>query len=143
MIFFLVMWKNYISFLDISYFVVFFFCRAFTAVELGKKLNGKKFPPNIIKAVITDFRSRYLNLRIFSFSFVLLLGTTVIISEKLTWLVLTSLFFLYVRGLINDGLYAEAFSQSRWSSSTWGPGRIKQVSQWLLVVFFLVNDLTP
>ncbi|XP_044481444.1 uncharacterized protein LOC123208044 isoform X2 [Mangifera indica] len=61
--------------------------RAFTAVELGKKLNGKKFPPNIIKAVITDFRSR---------------------------------------GLINDGLYAEAFSQSRWSSSTWGPGRIKQ-----------------
>ncbi|KAK6229926.1 hypothetical protein SCA6_018877 [Theobroma cacao] len=30
------------------------------------------------------------------------------------------------RGLINDGLYAEAFSRSRWSSSTWGPRRIKQ-----------------
>ncbi|XP_017980205.1 PREDICTED: uncharacterized protein LOC18593225 isoform X3 [Theobroma cacao] len=32
------------------------------------------------------------------------------------------------RGLINDGLYAEAFSRSRWSSSTWGPRRIKQKS---------------
>ncbi|OAY81785.1 hypothetical protein ACMD2_21432 [Ananas comosus] len=31
------------------------------------------------------------------------------------------------RGLLNDGLYAESFSQSRWLSSTWGPRRIKQV----------------
>ncbi|KAJ0046248.1 hypothetical protein Pint_03732 [Pistacia integerrima] len=61
--------------------------RAFTAVELRKKLNGKKFPPNIVEAVITDFQSR---------------------------------------GLINDGLYAKAFSQSGWSTSTWGPRRIKQ-----------------
>ncbi|KAJ0044420.1 hypothetical protein Pint_03725 [Pistacia integerrima] len=61
--------------------------RAFTAVELRKKLNGKKFPSNIVEAVITDFQSR---------------------------------------GLINDGLYAEAFSRSRWSTSTWGPRRIKQ-----------------
>ncbi|XP_020100792.1 uncharacterized protein LOC109718801 isoform X1 [Ananas comosus] len=30
------------------------------------------------------------------------------------------------RGLLNDGLYAESFSQSRWLSSTWGPRRIKQ-----------------
>ncbi|CAI9088157.1 OLC1v1022408C2 [Oldenlandia corymbosa var. corymbosa] len=30
------------------------------------------------------------------------------------------------RGLINDDLYAETFSRSRWASSTWGPSRIKQ-----------------
>ncbi|KAK4275274.1 hypothetical protein QN277_018388 [Acacia crassicarpa] len=30
------------------------------------------------------------------------------------------------KGLINDKLYAESFSRSRWSSSTWGPRRIKQ-----------------
>ncbi|XP_072969038.1 uncharacterized protein [Typha angustifolia] len=30
------------------------------------------------------------------------------------------------RGLLNDGLYAESFSRSRWLSSTWGPKRIKQ-----------------
>ncbi|KAK9734973.1 hypothetical protein RND81_04G174800 [Saponaria officinalis] len=30
------------------------------------------------------------------------------------------------RGLINDGLYAETFSHSRWKSSSWGPRRIKQ-----------------
>nr|XP_043621799.1 regulatory protein RecX [Erigeron canadensis] len=30
------------------------------------------------------------------------------------------------RGLINDLLYAEAFSRSRWSSSSWGPLKIKQ-----------------
>lgn len=30
------------------------------------------------------------------------------------------------QGFINDRLYAESFSQSRWSSSTWGPRRIKQ-----------------
>ncbi|XP_015880799.3 uncharacterized protein LOC107416775 isoform X2 [Ziziphus jujuba] len=33
---------------------------------------------------------------------------------------------LATRGLINDGLYAEAFCRSRWSSSSWGPKRIKQ-----------------
>lgn len=33
---------------------------------------------------------------------------------------------LQSRGLINDSLYAESFSRSRWSSSTWGPRRIKQ-----------------
>ncbi|KAK4355140.1 hypothetical protein RND71_024111 [Anisodus tanguticus] len=32
----------------------------------------------------------------------------------------------HTRGLINDGLYAEMFSRSRWSSSSWGPRRIKQ-----------------
>lgn len=32
----------------------------------------------------------------------------------------------HTRGLINDCLYAEMFSRSRWSSSTWGPRRIKQ-----------------
>ncbi|GMH05843.1 hypothetical protein Nepgr_007683 [Nepenthes gracilis] len=61
--------------------------RAFTAVELRKKLNAKHFPHNIVDGVIHDFLSR---------------------------------------GLINDFLYAEAFSRSRWSSSSWGPRRIKQ-----------------
>ncbi|GAV59641.1 RecX domain-containing protein [Cephalotus follicularis] len=61
--------------------------RAFTATELRKKLQGKRFPPEIVDAVIDDFHSR---------------------------------------GLINDSLYAESFSRSRWSSSSWGPRRIKQ-----------------
>ncbi|CAN4103882.1 unnamed protein product [Withania somnifera] len=61
--------------------------RALTAVELKKKLLGRKFALNVVNAVITDF---------------------------------------HTRGLINDGLYAEMFSRSRWSSSTWGPRRIKQ-----------------
>lgn len=30
------------------------------------------------------------------------------------------------RGLINDFLYAEAYTRSRWSSSSWGPRRIRQ-----------------
>ncbi|XP_078176329.1 regulatory protein RecX family protein isoform X2 [Carex rostrata] len=30
------------------------------------------------------------------------------------------------RGLVNDGLYAESFSQSKWLSANWGPRRIKQ-----------------
>ncbi|XP_004244022.1 uncharacterized protein [Solanum lycopersicum] len=61
--------------------------RALTAVELQKKLMGRKFTVNVVNAVITDF---------------------------------------HTRGLINDGLYAEMFSRSRWSSSSWGPRRIKQ-----------------
>ncbi|GMI63844.1 hypothetical protein HRI_000053700 [Hibiscus trionum] len=61
--------------------------RAYTAVELRKKLLGKRFPPDIVKTVISDFQNR---------------------------------------GLINDSLYAETYSRSRWSSSTWGPRRIKQ-----------------
>ncbi|GMJ16004.1 hypothetical protein HRI_005269600 [Hibiscus trionum] len=61
--------------------------RAYTTVELRKKLLGKKFLPDIVETVISDFQNR---------------------------------------GLINDSLYAEAFSRSRWSSSTWGPRRIKQ-----------------
>ncbi|XP_019435713.1 PREDICTED: uncharacterized protein LOC109342134 [Lupinus angustifolius] len=61
--------------------------RALTAVELRKKLLGKRFSPNAVEAVIKKFLSR---------------------------------------GLINDRLYAESYSQSRWSSSTWGPRRIKQ-----------------
>lgn len=61
--------------------------RAYTAVELRKKLHGKRFPPDIVEAVIGDFQSR---------------------------------------GLVNDGLYAETYSQSRWSSSSWGPRRIKK-----------------
>ncbi|MCD7450555.1 hypothetical protein HAX54_007208 [Datura stramonium] len=61
--------------------------RALTAVELKKKLLGRKFTLNVVNAVITDFNTR---------------------------------------GLINDGLYAEMFSRSRWSSSSWGPRRIKQ-----------------
>ncbi|XP_026392939.1 uncharacterized protein LOC113288197 isoform X2 [Papaver somniferum] len=32
----------------------------------------------------------------------------------------------YIRGFVNDDLYAEAFARSKWSSSTWGPRRIKQ-----------------
>ncbi|XP_023535545.1 uncharacterized protein LOC111796953 isoform X2 [Cucurbita pepo subsp. pepo] len=62
--------------------------RAFTAVELRKKLLGKRFSLDTAEAVINDFKSR---------------------------------------GLINDGLYAEGFSHSRWSSSSWGPRKIKQV----------------
>ncbi|KAK4715034.1 hypothetical protein R3W88_020941 [Solanum pinnatisectum] len=61
--------------------------RALTAVELKKKLLGRKFTLNVVNAVITDF---------------------------------------HTRGLINDGLYAEMLSRSRWSSSSWGPRRIKQ-----------------
>ncbi|XP_065861605.1 uncharacterized protein [Euphorbia lathyris] len=61
--------------------------RAFTAVELTKKLHAKRVPPNIAGALITDFQNR---------------------------------------GLINDSLYAETYSESRWSSSSWGPKRIKQ-----------------
>ncbi|CAK7345913.1 unnamed protein product [Dovyalis caffra] len=61
--------------------------RAYTAVELKKKLLGKRFALDIVEAMISDFQSR---------------------------------------GLINDGLYAETFSRSRWSSSTWGPRRIKK-----------------
>ncbi|KAK1311116.1 hypothetical protein QJS10_CPA08g01853 [Acorus calamus] len=33
---------------------------------------------------------------------------------------------LAARGMLNDGLYAEIFSQSRWLSRSWGPKRIKQ-----------------
>ncbi|KAL5717092.1 hypothetical protein ACHQM5_010164 [Ranunculus cassubicifolius] len=33
------------------------------------------------------------------------------------------------KGYINDYMYAETFSQSRWSSLTWGPNRIKQALQ--------------
>nr|XP_027061732.1 uncharacterized protein LOC113688194 isoform X6 [Coffea arabica] len=62
--------------------------RAYTAVELRKKLLGKEFPVWVVDAVITDFQTR---------------------------------------GFINDGLYAETFSRSRWSSSTWGPRRLKKV----------------
>ncbi|XP_021906086.1 uncharacterized protein LOC110820800 isoform X2 [Carica papaya] len=61
--------------------------RAFTSVELRKKLHGKRFPSDVIERVIDSFKSR---------------------------------------GLINDSLYAESFSQSRWSSASWGPMRIKQ-----------------
>ncbi|KAG6411689.1 hypothetical protein SASPL_129773 [Salvia splendens] len=61
--------------------------RAFTSMELKKKLEGKKFHHDTIDAVITDFQSR---------------------------------------GLINDYLYAEAYTRSRWSSSSWGPRRIRQ-----------------
>ncbi|XP_074292983.1 uncharacterized protein LOC141619859 [Silene latifolia] len=61
--------------------------RAFTAVELRKKLGAKLFPLNVVEAVVRDFQDR---------------------------------------GLINDGLYAETFSHSRWKSSSWGPRRIKQ-----------------
>jgi hypothetical protein len=32
--------------------------RAYTAVELRKKLHGKRFPPDIVEAVIGDFESR-------------------------------------------------------------------------------------
>lgn len=62
--------------------------RAFTAVELRKKLLGKHFPLVIVDDVIMDFQKR---------------------------------------GLINDSLYAETYSRSRWSTSTWGPRRIKKV----------------
>lgn len=44
--------------------------------------------------------------------------------------------WLCFRGLINDGLYAEAFSRSRWSSSTWGPRKIKQVTASNFFFFF-------
>jgi SOS response regulatory protein OraA/RecX len=31
-----------------------------------------------------------------------------------------------IRGFVNDSLYAESFTRSRWSSLSWGPRRIKQ-----------------
>ncbi|CAL9087841.1 unnamed protein product [Musa textilis] len=61
--------------------------RAFTTLELRKKLRGKKYPLDIVDSLIANLKDR---------------------------------------GLINDGLYAESFSQSRWLSSTWGPKRIKK-----------------
>ncbi|XP_061337640.1 uncharacterized protein LOC133284596 isoform X2 [Gastrolobium bilobum] len=61
--------------------------RALTAVELRKKLLGKRFSPNAVEAVINKFQRS---------------------------------------GFINDRLYAESFSQSKWSSSSWGPRRIRQ-----------------
>lgn len=61
--------------------------RALTALELRKKLLGKRFSPDAVEAVINKFQRR---------------------------------------GFINDRLYAETFSQARWSSSSWGPRRIKQ-----------------
>lgn len=61
--------------------------RAYTELELLKKLRSKKYPPSIVDSVITDIK---------------------------------------IRGLLNDGLYAESFSRSRWLSLTWGPRRIKQ-----------------
>ncbi|XP_057726638.1 uncharacterized protein LOC130941993 [Arachis stenosperma] len=68
--------------------IKFLASRALTAVELRKKLLGKRFSPNVVEEVINKFQRR---------------------------------------GLINDRLYAESLAQSRWSSSTWGPRRIKQV----------------
>lgn len=62
--------------------------RAFTTLELRKKLQGKKYPRDVVDAVISSAKER---------------------------------------GLLNDGLYAESFSRSRWLSSTWGPKRIKKV----------------
>ncbi|XP_022886626.1 uncharacterized protein LOC111402496 isoform X2 [Olea europaea var. sylvestris] len=61
--------------------------RAFTAMEMKKKLLGKGFPLDSVDSVVTDFQSR---------------------------------------GLLDDCLYAETFCRSRWSSSSWGPRRIKQ-----------------
>ncbi|KAH0453384.1 hypothetical protein IEQ34_017708 [Dendrobium chrysotoxum] len=61
--------------------------RAMTAIELRRKLHGKKYPSAIIESIVADFKSR---------------------------------------GLLNDSMYAEAFTRSRWLSSTWGPRRIKQ-----------------
>ncbi|XP_052207438.1 uncharacterized protein LOC127811531 isoform X1 [Diospyros lotus] len=61
--------------------------RAFTVVELRKKLLGNKFALDTIDSLLKNFQSR---------------------------------------GLINDTLYAEAFSQSKWSTLSWGPRRIKQ-----------------
>lgn len=58
-----------------------------TAIELRKKLRGKKYSSDIVECVVTDFKSR---------------------------------------GLLNDSMYAESFTRSRWLSSTWGPRRIKQ-----------------
>ncbi|XP_020579989.1 uncharacterized protein LOC110024396 isoform X2 [Phalaenopsis equestris] len=60
--------------------------RAMTAIELRKKLRGKKYPSDIIEFVVSDFKSR---------------------------------------GLLNDSIYAESFTRSRWLSSTWGPRRIR------------------
>ncbi|CAA0815404.1 regulatory protein RecX family protein [Striga hermonthica] len=71
--------------------------RAFTALELKKKLQAKRFPLDIIESVMSDFQSR---------------------------------------GLINDGLYAETYSRSRWSSSSWGPRRIRQVNYSILCMDF-------
>ncbi|KAH7684195.1 Regulatory protein RecX protein [Dioscorea alata] len=63
--------------------------RAFTALELRKKLHGKRYPLHIIDSVIADVKCK---------------------------------------GLLNDDLYAESFSRSRWLTANWGPRRIKQVS---------------
>lgn len=42
----------------LKFLSLFCLSRAFTAVEMRKKLNGKKFPSHVIEAVITDFQSR-------------------------------------------------------------------------------------
>ncbi|KAJ0988195.1 hypothetical protein J5N97_006551 [Dioscorea zingiberensis] len=61
--------------------------RAFTALELQKKLRSKRYPLHIIESVIADVKCK---------------------------------------GLLNDDLYAESFSRSRWLTANWGPRRIKQ-----------------
>lgn len=35
--------------------------RAYTAVAMTKKLQGKRFPPAIVEAVVNDFKSRLVN----------------------------------------------------------------------------------
>ncbi|XP_059664743.1 uncharacterized protein LOC132311054 isoform X2 [Cornus florida] len=78
--------------------IEFLATRAFTAVELRKKLHGKRFHLDTVDAVIKDFQGR---------------------------------------GFINDCLYAETFSRSRWSSLKWGPMRIKKVKRlcsWMLII---------
>ncbi|XP_027172331.1 uncharacterized protein LOC113771988 [Coffea eugenioides] len=47
-------------------------------------------------------------------------------KEFPVWVVDAVITDFQTRGFINDGLYAETFSRSRWSSSTWGPRRIKK-----------------
>jgi hypothetical protein len=38
--------------------LVFFLCRSFTAVEVRKKLLGKRYSPDTVEAVINDFQRR-------------------------------------------------------------------------------------
>jgi hypothetical protein len=56
--FLLILLRAHLSVWTYDLKLVYFPHRAYTAVELRKKLHGKRFPPDIVEAVIGDFESR-------------------------------------------------------------------------------------
>ncbi|XP_074370472.1 uncharacterized protein LOC141711720 isoform X2 [Apium graveolens] len=85
--------------------------RALTTVELRKKLIAKKYPLQVVDEVITKFQMRWVaNV---NYKFLCIWPPTFDRQGR-------------GRKFLDDFQYAEAFSRSRFSSLSWGPGRIKQ-----------------